>query len=82
VRDRGHGIPPGLHARVFEQGFTTRAGGTGWGLYICRHWVEELGGQLDIAHSSDSATDGALQGTTLRVRLPLHQRSTPLQADD
>ena len=69
----------------------TRAGGTGWGLYICRHWVEELGGQLDIAHSAgiagvadstDSATDGEAQGTTLRVRLPLHARPAPPQADD
>jgi two-component system sensor histidine kinase DctS len=98
VRDRGHGIPPGLQARVFEQGFTTRAGGTGWGLYICRHWVEELGGQLDIAHSAgiadsagitdstdsttDSTTDGKAPGTTLRVRLPLHARPAPPQADD
>lgn len=82
VRDRGHGIPPGLQARVFEQGFTTRAGGTGWGLYICRHWVEELGGQLDIAHSAGIATDGEAQGTTLRVRLPLHARPAPPQADD
>ncbi len=89
VRDRGHGIPPGLQARVFEQGFTTRAGGTGWGLYICRHWVEELGGQLDIAHSAgtadsttDSTTDGKAPGTTLRVRLPLHARPAPPQAND
>lgn len=89
VRDRGHGIPPGLQARVFEQGFTTRAGGTGWGLYICRHWVEELGGQLDIAHSAgtadsttDSTTDGKAPGTTLRVRLPLHARPAPPRAND
>lgn len=57
VRDRGHGIPEGLRERVFEQGYTTRHSGTGWGLYICRQWVEALGGQLDIGRSTPGGTD-------------------------
>ena len=57
VRDRGCGIVPELWKKVFEQGYTTRKGGTGWGLFISRKWVERMGGKLEIRDSSRSGTD-------------------------
>ncbi|MEF8863147.1 MAG: PAS domain-containing protein [Haloarculaceae archaeon] len=34
VEDDGEGIPPGIREEVFDHGFTTREGGTGFGLSI------------------------------------------------
>ena len=71
VRDSGIGIAPELLPHVFDrfrQGdsqTTRRHGGLGLGLAIARHIVERHGGM--IAASSD----GAGQGTTMTVRLPL-----------
>ena len=46
---------PGIHAahyeQIFELGFTTRAGGTGQGLYISRNAAEALGGELQLIES-------------------------------
>lgn len=36
IIDRGPGIPPALQRQLFEPFFTTRADGTGLGLYICK----------------------------------------------
>lgn len=40
VLDRGPGIPPPVRAQLFEPFFTTRADGTGLGLYITRQLLE------------------------------------------
>ena len=60
----GPTIPPDQLARVFEIFFSTKPGGTGIGLALCRRIVEEHGGSIDLA-SSDAA------GTTLTIALPL-----------
>jgi two-component system NtrC family sensor kinase len=64
VSDEGPGIPPALHAKLFEPFFSTKpqGQGTGLGLSICYGIVTDHGGQLELVPS-----DG---GTTFRVTLP------------
>jgi PAS domain S-box-containing protein len=52
VRDRGLGIPPGEHERIFEKFYrldpalTRGVGGSGLGLFISRELVSRMGGSL------------------------------------
>ncbi len=63
VSDTGEGIPPEHRDSVFEFHFTTREGGSGLGLPICRQLVEEAGGRVVF-------TSVVGRGTTFRVFLP------------
>jgi signal transduction histidine kinase len=66
VKDTGPGIAPQDLPRLFEPFFSTKHGGMGMGLAICRTTVEAHGGQL----SADS-TPGS--GATFRLTLPTLQ---------
>ena len=46
VSDTGPGLPPTSLARIFEAFYTTKSGGLGMGLSICRSIVEAHGGRL------------------------------------
>lgn len=63
VRDNGTGIAEWRLARVFEGFMTDRAEGTGLGLLISRHLMEDQGGGLELA-----STEGA--GSTVTLLLP------------
>jgi signal transduction histidine kinase len=69
VRDRGVGIPPGEHRRIFEKfvrGTTARASdvrGTGIGLAMARQIVRAYGGEITV----DSEPG---RGSTFTVALP------------
>jgi signal transduction histidine kinase len=64
VHDDGEGIPNELRDRLFEPfGGTTKREGTGLGLYLCRRYVELLGGSIE-------AGDGPLGGAAFTIRLP------------
>ena len=69
VIDRGPGISPQDHSRVFErfvqldQSSTRSQGGTGLGLYLCRQLAALLGGTLTLS-------DGPAGGACFTVRLP------------
>jgi signal transduction histidine kinase len=64
VRDSGPGIPPGDLDRVFEPLFSTKSGGLGMGLAICRTIVEAHGGRLWAEHRAEGS------GATFRFVLP------------
>ncbi len=62
-RDSGEGVPPELHDRVFEHGFSTKpagAEGRGVGLALVRAIVDASGGTVELAGPP----------TTFRVTLP------------
>lgn len=73
VQDQGIGIPPDQIEKVFEKfhrvkcGSTTHIGGTGLGLYIVRHVVEEM-------HGGRVWCESVLgKGTTFWVELPIRR---------
>src|ERR671931_2299002 len=64
VRDTGSGIPAAQLPHIFEPFYTTKAEGTGLGLYIVREIMMAHAGQITVQ-------SGEGQGTTFRVTLPL-----------
>jgi PAS domain S-box-containing protein len=64
VIDTGHGIPPEHLEFLFTPFFSTKEGGTGLGLTICRGLIEQHQGSIEI----DSEVQ---RGTTCIIHLPL-----------
>lgn len=64
VTDHGHGLPPGLRARLGESPVASAHGGQGIGLYLAQSAARQLGGQI-------SWHDNPAGGTVLELRLPL-----------
>lgn len=48
VNDNGPGIPPENLERIFESQFTTRKGGTGFGLYFLKRYIGKLDGTCHV----------------------------------
>jgi signal transduction histidine kinase len=63
IEDSGAGIPPEVLRRVGDPFYTTKARGSGLGLFLTRRLVESAGGSLEI----DSAPG---RGTRCVIRLP------------
>ncbi|MEW6279025.1 MAG: GAF domain-containing sensor histidine kinase [Candidatus Eremiobacterota bacterium] len=64
VEDSGPGVPEEMRERIFEPLITTRRGGTGLGLAVCRRTVDAHGGRIWVESSPD------LEGASFVVRLP------------
>jgi PAS domain S-box-containing protein len=73
LRDTGSGIPAVQLARIFEPLYTTKAGGTGLGLYIVHEIVTAHEGQVTV-----ESVEG--QGTTVTVTLPRGATATSPRA--
>lgn len=56
IEDNGKGIAPEMKERVFDPFFTTRAKGTGLGLYNCHKIIEAHGGNIVIEDAPGGGT--------------------------
>lgn len=63
IADNGKGIPEHISDMVFNEFYTTKATGTGIGLYIVKELVNKYSGTIDFTSSPRS-------GTTFTIRLP------------
>jgi len=63
VRDTGPGIARDDLPRIFDAGFSTRAGSSGLGLAVCRRILEQHGGSIAVESRPG-------YGATFRLRLP------------
>jgi len=64
ITDTGHGIAPEQLQNLFTPFVTTKDGGTGLGLTICRGLITQHQGEITIYSAAD-------RGTTCTIRLPL-----------
>ena len=61
VKDDGCGIPESAREQIFKPYYTTKPAGTGLGLFVCRHMLEESGsGRIEL-------TETSTEGTTITV---------------
>jgi signal transduction histidine kinase len=63
VADTGAGVPPEHVDRLFEPFFTTRAGGTGLGLFLSAELARAMGGEVRYRPQISG-------GACFEVRLP------------
>ena len=68
VQDSGPGLNPESFERLFDSFYTTKPGGMGMGLPICRSIVEAHGGRI-------WATPNAGSGITVQFNLPINDQA-------
>ena len=68
VSDTGPGLPASVRERPFEPFVSTKPGGTGIGLSICRTIVESHGGEIGFQSEAG-------KGTTFRVTVPVFDKT-------
>lgn len=64
LRDNGCGIPEAMLPRIFDPYFTTKPGGSGFGLYLSKAIVEKLCGNIHAANAPEG-------GAIITVKMPL-----------
>src|SRR5690349_6126609 len=74
VQDSGPGLTPESFERLFDSFYTTKPGGMGMGLSICRSIIEAHGGSI-------WATQNAGPGITVQFALPSNGRAAERQRD-
>lgn len=68
VGDTGGGVAPEDRDRIFDPAFTTKKGGTGLGLAVCKRIIEEHGGEIGFETGPN--------GTTFWFELPLNRKNS------
>jgi len=64
IADDGPGISSEEHERIFEPFYSTKEKGSGLGLALVKHFVEEMGGQIRCENNGNS-------GTIFRLNIPI-----------
>jgi two-component system cell cycle sensor histidine kinase/response regulator CckA len=67
IRDEGSGIPPEKMDQLFKPFFTTKVNGTGLGLALSHHIMQQHGGEIRVESTSEG-------GTTMNVVFPIHSQ--------
>lgn len=67
VEDDGSGIPLEIKDKIFEQNFTTKAGGMGLGLKLAKRFLTGIGGDIQLVESEK-------RGTTFKVTFPIYKK--------
>jgi len=65
IIDEGRGIPPDKITRIFDPFYSNRKGGTGLGLTLVKHYIENMGGTVRIWNNDPPP------GCTAEIRIPL-----------
>lgn len=68
VVDEGKGIAPDKLKRVFDPFYSDRKGGTGLGLALVKHFIENMGGAVTISNNTP------LPGCTVEIEIPLAEK--------
>ena len=69
VRDSGPGVDPERRERVFDAFYTTKSGGVGMGLSICRSIISAHGGWLWVDENKP-------RGAVFQFTLPIAERNS------
>ncbi len=70
VIDKGTGINEDKLAQVFDPFYTDRKGGTGLGLALVKHFIENMGGTVQIWNNNPPP------GCTVEIRIPLYSEES------
>jgi signal transduction histidine kinase len=73
--DRGPGVPEAMRRKIFEAGFTTRAGGPGLGMAVAQNIIAQHGGSIQVT----SASGG---GASFAVSIPLPDQTAAIDLTD
>jgi len=57
IQDNGPGIDENIVSRIFERGFTTKAGNRGFGLSIVKQIIDYAGGNINIIQDNGTIWD-------------------------
>ena len=69
ISDDGHGIPAADLEAIFQPYFTTKATGTGLGLFVCRNILEESGeGRIELTRTVPARHDVTVFVTCEMIR--------------
>ncbi len=61
IEDNGHGIDDQIREEIFNLGFTTKSGRSGYGLHSAGNFVQSTGGSIDLFSGRDET------GTRIRI---------------
>jgi signal transduction histidine kinase len=59
-KDTANGIKPKLAKKLFKEFYTTKANGTGMGLYFCKQTLTQLGGKISCTTQENLFTEFVL----------------------
>ena len=71
VRDQGPGLSDEALRELFKPGYTTKAKGSGYGLFLALRMAREHGGDLSARPASDPGGESTASGAIFELRLPV-----------